>query len=151
MSAVSHRLRAWRRGDRRKGPKSLGQSAAQATGAWAEHEERALTGEEVQSLFSVTNICGISSLALRKVLSSSNPRSPSPGVSQHAKYLPGGFVRNSGRRAVGEDCPASPAIRACAFLCQQSYSQLSPGNKYWLLQHRPISDGKHVSQKGEFQ
>lgn len=89
MSAVSHRLRAWRRGDRRKGPKLLGQSAAQATGAWAEHEE-------VQSLFSVTNVCGVSSLALRKVLSSSNPRSPSPGVSQHAKYLPGDFVRNSG-------------------------------------------------------
>jgi len=77
-------------------------------------------GEEGQSLFSVTNICGESSQALRNVLFNSNLGSPSPGVSPHAKYLLGGFVRNCGCRAAGEDCPASPAIRLCVFLCQQT-------------------------------
>ena len=83
-------------------------------------EGRVCVGEEVQSLFSSTNICAVSSLALRNVLSSSNLWSPSPGVSPHAKYLQGGFVRNCRCWAVGEDCPASPAIRVCAFLCQQT-------------------------------
>lgn len=38
-----------------------------------------------------------------------------------------------------------------SYVNKLSCSLMSPGNKYWLSEHRPISDERHVSQRGKFQ
>lgn len=111
----------WDSGEEVKGLPTAGAVSSSSHSGWGcKSKGRVFMGEESQSLFSSTNICGVPSPALRNALSSSNLQSPSPGVSPHAGYLLGGFVRNCRCWAVGEDCPASPAIRVCAFLCQQT-------------------------------
>lgn len=112
---VSHRLRLWR-GGRRKG----------CRWHW-------LGLKEGLSLFSVTVIC----LALRNVLSSSNLQLPSPGVSLSTSWeiLSERVDAEQLGRIVQPPLPPEAVLSNVNTL---SRSQMSPGNKYWLLQHRPI-------------
>lgn len=96
---------------------AVGQLAALVAEA-ARVKQRASVGRGLQSLVSGAGICGVS--VLRHVRSGSNLWSQSPGVFPNSKYLQGGFVRSCRWWMFGEDCPVSPAIWICAFLCQQT-------------------------------
>lgn len=109
---VSYRLRLWRRGERRKG----------CRWHW-------LGLKEVLSLFSVTNsfLPGTEMYCL-----SSNLQLPSPGVSPSTSWeILSGMVDPEQLGRIVR--PPLPREAVLSYVNTLSCSQMSPGNKYWLL------------------
>lgn len=110
----------WRRGERRKASRLQEQSAALATVAGAERVRAEYVWERRCRVCSLRQISveylachlEIYFLAVCDHCLQVYPHMPSTSLE--------GFVRNCRCWAVGEDCPGSPAIRACAFLCQHT-------------------------------